>query len=666
MIPPEHTSNTAESGSTVGMQAGEIHNSTVYQVLPGSPPEKKYEVGLAYLRDGVPTRARELIDEARAHGHDNAEVRFYWALAMLSKRSYRDLAPDERKRLASEVYRCDDRRPDAWGRALSAVHDLLDYLGGTDKDPERALAQLAELPTAQREQIVHHLDLVLTGGLKDRFWADIRRHAHETRTSHDRHQRVWAYFEPYPSGPRTRQPLPDTTAAGDRVRAGLASVVAALAAGYLVKEAILTAKPLPMVACLLAALAAVYATRTGVRWRVLTRCLVDRELRYSGRVGNAEATDKGFAASVTRQFDYYFNRYPPAGMDPAQWTSASAGVRASLRNEIVELYRESRISSGRVKWLVRFLARDTRDKWSSGELFAYRAKYRVAASTKLLCVLTTMAFLVFASWVVTAAFEAESLMTAAAAAVMLLGALYALRCWSDILGERLRAKEDKREFVRAEEARRREYERWTGKLNAIRPSETEMETWLAADRTVVVERALRHYRLAWRDVLAHALLQTPRKGSKYARVRGGPLRYSQYDARLFLITLDGVRELGTSIDFEHMTLTDIERNNFRFDAVSSVYVATPTDLSCDLELTLMNGEPRGIHVTDATGDKIDPGENLDAIAKMNLEVTGFTHTLHILEGIAAEGKRWIERDPYLAKPAEGLTEKLHRPEPVEP
>lgn len=45
----------------------------------------------------------------------------------------------------------------------------------------------------------------------------------------------------------------------------------------------------------------------------------------------------------------------------------------------------------------------------------------------------------------------------------------------------------------------------------------------------------------------------------------------------------------TANSSRYMTLTDIERNNFRFDAVSSVYVATPTDLSCDLELTLING-----------------------------------------------------------------------------
>ncbi len=647
------------------MQAGEIHNSTVYQVLPDAPPEEKYEVGIAYLRDGVPSRARELIDEARAHGYDNAEVRFHWVLAMLSKRSYRDLTPDERQRLASEVQWGADLPGDEWARSLSAVHDLLDYLIGTDKDPEHALTQLAGLPSPQRGQVIHHLDLVLTGGLKDRFWADIRRHAKETRTNHDRQNRVWAYFEPFPSGPRTRQPTPATSTTRDRVRAGLATVAAVLGAGYLAKAVILTARPLPMVAYLAALALACFAIRGGFQWHYLSGRLAEHERQYAGRSGTTGTLDQGFAASVTRQFEYYFNRYPPGDMDRANWTKTTSGIRSWLRNEIVDLYRESRVPAGRVKWLVRFLARDVRDKWSKGELFAYRERYRVTVPTKIICVLSTMAFLGLVSYTVSAALETEPLATVAATLVMLLGTAYALRGWSDIIGDSRRVAEDQLERERVHKAREDEYQRWKDKLDATRPSETEMETWLTADKTIVVGRALHHYRLAWRDVLTHAVLQTPVKNSKHARVHGGPRRYAKYDIRLFLITLDGVRELGTSIDFEHMTLTDIERNNFRFDAVSSVYVATPTDLSCELELTLMNGGPRGIHITDSTSDQTAPDESPDVVAQMNLDVTGFTHTLHILEGIAAEGKRWIERDPYLTKPVEGLADELNRPEPVE-
>jgi hypothetical protein len=174
-----------------------------------------------------------------------------------------------------------------------------------------------------------------------------------------------------------------------------------------------------------------------------------------------------------------------------------------------------------------------------------------------------------------------------------------------------------------------------------------MENWLTADKTLVLDDALKHYRLAWRDILTHTFLQAPGKNCKRARVIGGPPRYSKYDIRLFLITHDGVREVSTEIDFEHAKLNGQKRNNFRFDAVSSVHVARTNELSYTLELTLMNGEPRNIRVTDSAADRAAPNETPYSLAKMSLEAAGFTHTLHILEGIAAEGKRWIERDPYI-------------------
>lgn len=76
------TTNTAEAGSTIGIQASEVHNSTVYQMLPDAPPKEKFELGVRLLDDGIPHQARERIIDAIAHGYDTAEVRFHWALAL--------------------------------------------------------------------------------------------------------------------------------------------------------------------------------------------------------------------------------------------------------------------------------------------------------------------------------------------------------------------------------------------------------------------------------------------------------------------------------------------------------------------------------------------------------------------------------------------------------
>ncbi|WP_091295876.1 hypothetical protein [Amycolatopsis xylanica] len=642
--------------SHIGMIASEIHDSTVYFVLPDAPPEKKYRVGVAYLRDGVPSRARELIDQARALGHDSAEVRFHWMLAMLSKRSYRDLTVDERELListsrASEAFAADD-----WTRSLGTVHDLLSCLGDTGSDPEDALRQLAELPQPQRDQIVRHLDLVLTGSLKDRFWAGIRRNAAETRSSMNRENRVWAYFEVPPSKPRTRKPEPSQVTRRDRVRALLGELVAALGAGYLAKTLLVAARPLPIAAYLLAAIAAYYAIQSGFHWRYQVQRLAVKERQFRKRVESG--SPGGFARNVSDSFDHYFHRYAPDKVHRGTWLAETAGVRAALRNEIVDVYRDQRVTVDNVKWLIRYCIRDVRAKWRNDTLFEHRKRYRASAKTKTICVLSTTTFAGMATYVAAAALDSDLLFTLVAALLFMVGTATSVPAWSFIVSERRREIEDTGDYWDVQNARQQEYERWSRKLADTMPSEAEMENWLNADKTIVLDEALKHYRLAWRDVLTHAFLQTPAENSRRARVTGGPYRYSNYDIRLFLITLDGVREVTTGLDFEHIKLVYLERTNFRFDAVSSVHVVTPTELSCNLALTLMNGEPRDIHVSSYV-----PADNLangveGSVVEMSLDAAGFAHTLHILEGIAAEGKHWIERDPYLTKPTNSLHEEL--------
>lgn len=91
--------NSAAFDSTVGIQAGTVHNSNVYFVHPDASPQEKYRVGVRFLDDGIPGRARDMINDAIAHGHDNAEVRFHWVLAMLSARAYHDLGTEELQQL---------------------------------------------------------------------------------------------------------------------------------------------------------------------------------------------------------------------------------------------------------------------------------------------------------------------------------------------------------------------------------------------------------------------------------------------------------------------------------------------------------------------------------------------------------------------------------------
>lgn len=178
------TRNVAASGSYVGMQAGSVKDSTVitgsavYFVAPDATPSEMYAVGVQYLAAGVPIRARELITDAIAHGHENGEVRFHWMLAMLSKRSYRDLNRNERGQLEYAAGRVERYADDKWRQALEVVCELLEC-ARSRTEPGPALKKLVDLRTEQLEKIERHLDLVLTGTAKDSLWTDIHDRAQQ-------------------------------------------------------------------------------------------------------------------------------------------------------------------------------------------------------------------------------------------------------------------------------------------------------------------------------------------------------------------------------------------------------------------------------------------------------------------------------------------------------
>jgi hypothetical protein len=625
----------------VGIQGSVVHESNVYFVHPDAEPSQKYAVGVRYLDDGVPTDARSLISDAIAHGHETAEVRFHWMLAMLSKRSLRDLTSQEHDQLDRVSHHLEKYANDVWKHALATMFALLDQL--RDGDCSSALQQVRELLPEQRDKILRHLDLVLTGGAKESLWAETREMAERQRTSGDRLGRVWAYFHPVPIGPRARPPVDDSTVPGDRLRAIAWSCLAVLAFGYIGWTAV-RVTPVLVLGCAFVVVAVSIGARCAFEWRYRSERLAAKEREFAGGDGDSgdRTGEPGFASQISSAFEHYFSKYLPTGMERGRWRAITAGIRRSLRDEVVEIYRESRVEADRVSWLVRHLASDIRSRWEDGRLFDHRTVYRTPATTKVWCLISALVGGLALGWIFYVAVQADAWLTAIAGLVMAAAARTAARNWYWVVSEGRRAAEDREDYERRLEARRVAYERWKEKLDSTRPSEGEMERWLACDKTMLLDRALRHYGLAWRDVITHAFLPSPAKSYKRARVRRGPWRYSKYDVRLFLITRDGVREVSTELDFEHVLLGNQERTNFRFDAVSSVHVVESGTSSCTLELTLFNGPSRNIRVVDAELRDTESGVGEENSAQTSLDSAGFAHTLHILEGIAAEGKNWIK------------------------
>ncbi|MEC3978052.1 hypothetical protein [Amycolatopsis sp. H20-H5] len=664
--PHPSTHATVGEGAIVGIVGEEVHDVVVYQVLPGASPQQKYTVGVHYLADGIPNRARELIEDARSHGFNHGKVQFHWVLAMLAKRSYRDLTTDERHQLAEFPALCTALPHDAWTPAVTALCRLLECLATHDADPRPAITALAALDTEQRAQILRHLDLVLTGGLRDSFWAGTRRAAEATQMSNDRAKRVWAYFHPRPARPRVRRPAPSTVAGRDRVRAVLGSIACGLAVLYLGQTIVLDAQVLPILAYVIAVGAAVGVVRTGHEWRYRSARIAANDRLYRLRPGRGTTLDDGFARRVDHAFAHYAAGYAPRD-DSQACLAAISGYQAALRNEIVENYRESLIPVGRIRWLIRYETSTLIRQWKRDELFSYRTRYRVEPTTKLRCVVAIIVLLAAAAYIIAHATTISVVPNTAAAVVAAAGAIAAGAGWSRIVSERRRVTEEQRDCDEVLASREDAYTRWKDKLDSTRPDETEMERWLSADKTLFVARAMKHYKLAWRDILTHAYLQTPAANCKRARGNHAPWRYSRYDLRLFLITRDGVRELSTELDFEKAAFCGEVRNNFRFDAVSSVHVTTSSDLNYRLELVLMNGGPQNIDITDHETSETATDESALSLAKMSLEAAGFTNTLHILEGIAAEGKNWIQRDPYInTVPTAGITDDDLRDDSADP
>lgn len=667
-VPPPHpepptvtTDNTAGYGATVGIQASIVHSANVYQISANDPPEKKYKTGVRYLEDGVPRKAEELFSEAMADGLDTAEVRFHWALSMFSARSDRDLTKDERARLIDAAERFVAYEDDEeYGPALGAIRELVVHrLRPSTEGTELAEKQVLALPVETREKALRHLDKLLSAATKDKVWANTREQAHLDRHSANRRHRVWAYFEPDPAGPRVRPVERPHIAPGERARIATGTLLCVLTVGYLGWLAFSSAAPVAIVAYVLALAAAYVTARSAFEWRYRVRRLRGEERRQPSISAGASAHGQGFAASVTKSFEYYFSKYRPHGSDKDWWLAETTGLRAYLRDEIVEIYRERDVSFESVIWLIRYHAIDVQKQWRAGTLDDHRVRFHVTDKTKIRCVLGLTILLLAVGAVVQNAIQAQPVGAAIFTLLAMASGLYTASKWYRATSRKRHYLDDIDDAQRRKEGRENEFLRWKQRLVDTRPSEDEMETWLRSDTTILIADALEHFRISWHDVISYAVLRVPTPRASRAQERNGPWRYDGYALRLFLITEDGVREVSKVLNFETGGFRGEERNTFRFDAVSSVNVVKGSDGRQNLRLTLTNGPTRDILVTKGADPEVtehhlrnpeqpdlDPEAQSDNPLDTRLDTTGFAPTLRILEGIAADGKNWIARGNY--------------------
>lgn len=641
--------NVADGNARVGFQAQEVHIEGGYHVSDDDPPERQFEVGLRYLEISAPTEARELIRKAIARGYQNSRADFYLALALLSGRTLQSLTDQELAQLAHVRRSAAQRSEDPWARGINAVGSLLDSLPQTTAEtPDPAaigavVKEFESLTPPLQESILNHLEVFLAGPHQDWTWQRTFAAARRDRTAKDRVERVWKFFQPKPIPPREVPPPPIRTDAADFLRASGGSALFLVASLWVVYCA-WSHSWLRSAGYLTVALGAVVVVaRTGfiIKLAQHRRRVARQRLTFTPQ--RAPTQSDRFASAMDSLFDRYFRRYLPQDMAREAWLAETAGIRQSLRNELVELYREQAVDARRVAWLVRFLASDVKRRWLSGELKADPENSRVPSSTRAAFGTAVFALVVTGPLLLWQAFVEAPITTVIATVGVVAGARLAVRGWHATLFEHHRYQDDLVRVWQDYEDRCGAYDRWVRKLES-KPTDEEMAHWLDCDRKILVQDTLRHYRLSAQDVIAHAFIEAPMPGCKRARVSRGPWRYSRYKLLLFLLTKDGVRQVTVTLDFETTGFGDQQRLTYQYNSVVAAHVVDARNGEKKLSLTLTNNPRDELTITGEWPGMPELGDDDRIASQVSLDASGLERTLHVLEGIAAEGKEWITHE----------------------
>jgi hypothetical protein len=389
------------------------------------------------------------------------------------------------------------------------------------------------------------------------------------------------------------------------------------------------------------------AAVNGMQLRFLAerRLMNDRQLQAPAPAAS-RPVGEGFAGKVDALFRRYSVKYLPDKAERDAWQAASSGIRSFDRAEIVEVYRGSRIPAERVAWLIRYRIRQSRDRWRDGTLYDFQNQLLPEPSL-LKKSRAGIAVAIVGGLVAVVTLRSSPLTDTVS---VIAGTLSGIAAWRTRLRIVL---EDRRHAADTAEAAQRlaeikaEFARWTGRLKD-RPSDAEMEAWLEHDRTVLLAQAMDHYKLQRSQVVTYAFLEEPGSRAKQARLRNGPVRYSRYKLIVFVLTSSGVRQMSADLGFVAVTLRLGDRISYRYDAVASAHVSMTRSgppkprVQQKFTLTLMNGNPISVIVSDLDPEDIRQGEDEYSLSEAVLDAASVANTLHVLEGIAAEGKGWFQ------------------------
>ena len=184
--------------SQVGVLNGDVH---IYDVGPSASPQERFAKALNFLDGNMPRHAQKLIKEAVEGGYRSNQVAYYWALSVLSGRSFDYLGGQEFAALRSCFALVSSHNQDDWLGALDVVRQFINFLirqerlgDMEDTEFDLAIASYDALQEKRRGEIRRHLDLIMTGALQDRLDVKYAAEVKRLRMAGDRVNRAWKFF----------------------------------------------------------------------------------------------------------------------------------------------------------------------------------------------------------------------------------------------------------------------------------------------------------------------------------------------------------------------------------------------------------------------------------------------------------------------------------------
>jgi hypothetical protein len=639
----ETNTNTADGFATVGAQIGVVHEFSYFEAPAGASPEERFEVGLHYLSGGVPAQALKIIEESMSAGHLTSRVRFYWVLAMLSGRTLSQLTEEDDGRLRHALRWPRVHGDDEWIEGLRVIERFLTALDTPKDDPQTAIKAFDALPETQRREILRHLELFLKDKIQDAMWQRALTQARKDQNAGDRRKRVWLYFQPDPRRPRAAVPAPISITVLDLAAAWVGGAVFLAAVVWLGVLTVLSGDVWSLLAWPVAVAGAVPAVRHGVEWHFRAARLRAEEHLHRASAEPQGAPEGGFADDVDRLFRRDIGRRRPQDVDRDEWIRETAGVHRAAREEIVTSFRDSATRADEIAWLIRHRVDDVRARMQDGTLWSYRDELRTPLAARLVVLAGATAVVAGAGWTLWTALRHDPLIASAVTAAAVVTGRFAVAAWLRITSERRRYAADLAESEERLRTDTEAFDRWTARL-ARRPTDREMAAWLDCDRRILMNQAMQQSNLSPRHVIASAFIAGGGRSAQRARLRNGPWRYSRYRIRVFVLTQDGVRQMTADLDFTTAGVQVRNRTSYRYEAVASVHVTDADRAHPRFRLTLLNGEPIDVEVseTDLIAPELRPDSSV--ADTVSLDSSGLRNTLHVLEGIAAEGKQWVALD----------------------